>query len=91
MLAERGARTRPWSLNHLQGLVDGGLEPSSCILGLNNSPVSLPPDSLVWFLLFSRPKRTAFLRTPKDPIHSLIDSLPAHGLLCARLLACPLT
>lgn len=42
-----GARTCFWSFNHLQGLVDGGLEWSNCIFGLNNFPVLLPPGSLL--------------------------------------------
>lgn len=42
-----GSQDLPWSLNHLQGLTDGGLEPSSCILGRNSSPVSLSPGSLL--------------------------------------------
>lgn len=42
-----GARTCPWSFSHLQGLVDGGLEQSNCILVLNSSQVSPPPGSLL--------------------------------------------
>lgn len=77
-------------LNYLQGLVNGMLEHSKCILKLNSSKCHLLQEALSDFSFPPSSEGLASSECRKDSLtHSLIYSSPAKGLQCARPLVCP--